>query len=92
VDLVSLDGGVQRFAQCVRSHWGSENQVHWVLDVAFNEDASRIRKDHAPANLALIRHIALNLLRHDSSAQVGIKAKRLKAGWDNDYLSRILFS
>lgn len=90
--LVSLDGGVQRFAQCVRSHWGIENQVHWVLDMAFNEDASRIRKDHAPANLSIIRHIALNLLRQDSSTKVGIKAKRLKAGWDNHYLSRILFS
>jgi len=90
--LVSLDGDVQRFAQCVRSHWGIENQVHWVLDMAFNEDASRIRKDHAPANLAIIRHIALNLLRQDSSSKVGIKAKRLKAGWDNDYLSRILSS
>ena len=90
--LVSLDGDVQRFAQCVRSHWGIENQVHWVLDMAFNEDASRIRKDHALANLAIIRHIALNWLRQDSSAKVGIKAKRLKARWDNDYLSRILSS
>jgi predicted transposase YbfD/YdcC len=90
--LVSLDGDVQRFAQCVRSHWGIENQVHWVLDMAFNEDASRIRKDHALANLAIIRHIALNWLRQDSSAKVGIKAKRLKARWDNVYLSRILSS
>lgn len=88
--LVSLDGGVERFAQSVRSHWGIENQLHWILDVAFNEDASRIRKDHAPANFALIRHIAVNLLRQDTSVKVGLKAKRLKAGWDNDYLSRIL--
>jgi Transposase DDE domain len=88
--LVSLDGDVQRFAQSVRSHWGIETQLHWVLDVAFNEDASRIRKDHAPENLALIRHVALNLLRQDTSTKVGIKAKRLKAGWNNDYLARIL--
>lgn len=88
--LVSLDGGVERFAQSVRSHWGIENQLHWVLDVAFNEDASRIRKDHAPENFALIRHIAVNLLRQESSAKVGFKAKRLKAGWDNRYLSKIL--
>ncbi len=88
--LLSLDGGVDRFANAVRSHWGIENQVHWVLDVAFNEDASRIRKDHAPENLALIRHIALNLLRQDTSTKAGTKAKRLKAGWDNDYLLGIL--
>ncbi len=90
--LLSLDGGVERFARGVRSHWGIENQLHWVLDVAFNEDGSRIRKDHAPENLALVRHVALNLLRKDTSAKGGIKAKRLKAGWDNDYLLRILSS
>jgi len=72
--LVSLEGQVERFAQAVRRHWGIANQVHWVLDVAFNEDASRIRKDHAPENLSLIRHVALNLLRQDTSAQGGIKA------------------
>jgi predicted transposase YbfD/YdcC len=88
--LVSLDGDVERFAQSVRSHWGIENQLHWVLDVAFHEDACRIRKDHAPENLALVRHIALNLLRQDNSTKAGLKAKRLKAGWDNDYLARVL--
>lgn len=88
--LVSLDGGVEQFAQAVRSHWGIENQVHWVLDVAFNEDASRIRKDHAPENLALMRHVALNLLRQDTSAKGGIKNRRLRAGWDNDYLLHLL--
>ena len=88
--LVSLDGGVEQFAQAVRSHWGIENQVHWVLDVAFNEDASRIRKDHAPENLALMRQVALNLLRQDASAKGGIKNRRLRAGWDDDYLLRIL--
>lgn len=74
----------------MRSHWGIENQLHWVLDVAFQEDDSRIRKDHAPENLALIRHVAVNLLRQDTSAKSGIKAKRLKAGWDNDFLAHIL--
>ncbi len=88
--LVSLEGQVERFAQAVRSHWGIENQVHWVLDVAFNEDDSRIRKDHAPEKLALIRHLALNLLRQERSAKGGLKAKRLKAGWDTCYRSRIL--
>lgn len=90
--LVSLDGNVELFAQSVRSHWGIENQLHWVLDVVFNEDASRIRKDHAPENFALIRHVAANLLRRETSVRVGLKAKRLKAGWDNHYLSKILAS
>lgn len=88
--LLSLDGDVQRFATCARSHWGIENKLHWVLDVAFNEDDSRIRTGHAPENLALVRHVALNLLRQDTSVKVGVKAKRLKAGWDNDYLAHIL--
>jgi predicted transposase YbfD/YdcC len=90
--LTSLDGGVERFAHAVRTHWGIENQLHWVLDVAFHEDDCRIRKDHAPENLALIRHLALNLLRRDSSTKAGIKAKRLKAGWDDRFLLSLLAS
>lgn len=90
--LLSSDASAQQFAQGVRSHWGIENQLHWVLDVAFDEDASRVRKDHAPENLCSMRKIALNLLSQESSAKCGIKAKRLKAGWDNDYLLRVLAS
>ena len=88
--LLSLDSGVERFAQASRSHWGIENQLHWCLDVAFREDDSRIRSGHAPENMTLIRHIALNLLGKESSLKVGKKAKRLKAGWDNDYLAKVL--
>lgn len=90
--LLSLDGGVESFARAVRAHWGIENQLHWVLDVAFHEDDCRIRKQNAPENLALIRHLALNLLRQDSSTKAGIKAKRLKAGWDDRFLLSLLAS
>ncbi|MEN9568462.1 MAG: hypothetical protein RLZZ69_3658 [Cyanobacteriota bacterium] len=88
--LLSLDGGVERFAHASRSHWGIENQLHWCLDVAFNEDNSRIRSGYAPENMTLIRHIALNLLAQETSLKVGKKAKRLKAGWDDAYLSKVL--
>ena len=67
-----------------------ENGLHWVLDIAFREDDSRIRKNHAPQNMAILRHIATNLLKQEKSARVGMKAKRKMAGWNNDYLLTVL--
>jgi predicted transposase YbfD/YdcC len=92
--ISSLPGGTAgsaaRLGEAVRGHWGIENQVHWVLDVSFREDDCRVRLGNAPQNLATVRHIGLNLLRQEPSLKVGIKNKRLRAGWDLDYLERIL--
>lgn len=87
--LTSLDGGVERFAKATRHHWGIENKLHWSLDVVFHEDDSRIRHGHAPENMTVMRKIALNLLAKESS-KGSKKAKRLKAGWDNDFLVQVL--
>ena len=88
--LCSLDNDVQRFSQSIRSHWGVENRLHWCLDVAFNEDQCRVRKDHAAENFAILRHIVLNMLRRETSTKKGLKAKRRKAGWNKSYLTKIL--
>lgn len=80
----------ERFARAVRRHWGIENELHWVLDIAFREDETRTHAGHSAENFAVLRHIALNLLRQERTARVGIKAKRLKAGWDESYLQTIL--
>lgn len=78
------------FAAAVRRHWEIENNLHWVLDVAFREDDSRIRKDNAPENVAMLRHVALNVLKADKTTKAGIQTRRKKAGWDHDYLARLL--
>jgi predicted transposase YbfD/YdcC len=88
--IASLVSNAERILQIVRKHWSIENELHWVLDVAFNEDRSRVRKDQSPENLAVLRHIALNLLKQEKSAKGGIHAKQLQAAWNDDYLLKIL--
>lgn len=88
--ISSLPSNAQRILEIVRKHWAIENELHWVLDVALNEDHSRVRKDHAPENLAVIRHIALNLLKQEKTAKGGIHAKQLQAAWKEDYLLKVL--
>lgn len=80
----------QAFGEAVRSHWGIENQVHWLLDRVFDEDHSRIRQGAAAENFVVLRHIALNLLRHQPTKRLSLKARRLKAGWDTTYLLQVL--
>lgn len=88
--ISSLKGSARKLLEATRTHWGIENSVHWILDVAFDEDRSRVRKNHAPQNLAIIRHIALNLLKQETTSKGGVKARRKRAGWDNDYLITVL--
>jgi predicted transposase YbfD/YdcC len=90
--LTSLEGDGQQFGQAVRTHWSIENGLHWVLDVVFQEDQSRLRRDQAAQNFAVLRHLALSLLRQEPTCPNGIKVKRLTAAWDNEYLARVLFS
>lgn len=87
--LSSLPADAERALHAARTHWGIENSLHWVLDVVFHEDTSRARKQNAQANLVTLRHIALNVLKQDST-KLSIKAKRKRAGWDRDFLLALL--
>jgi predicted transposase YbfD/YdcC len=88
--LTSLPADALLFAKAVRGHWHIENSLHWVLDVSFREDESRIRKAQGPQNFAVLRHIALNLLRREPHHKRGLKARRKRAGWDRRYLLQVL--
>lgn len=88
--IASYQDTAAHILQQTRDHWGVENSLHWVLDIAFREDESRIRKGNGPQNFAVMRHIALNLLKQNTDSKLGIKNRRLRAGWDNDYLMAVL--
>jgi predicted transposase YbfD/YdcC len=84
------DKDAEFIAHAIRSHWHVENKLHWQLDISFNEDSLRLRSGHAAQNIALMNKLALNLLKNETSTKVGVKSKRLKAGWDNDYMMKVL--
>ncbi len=88
--IASLPGQAKPCLGAVRSHWSVENNLHWVLDIAFREDDSRVRKDNGPQNFTVLRHIALNLLQHERSSRRSIQGKRLQAAWNTDYLEKVL--
>ena len=90
--ICSFDRGAEVFGRAVRDDWGIENSLHWVLDMTFREDESRIRRREAPQNFAVLRRMALNLLKRETTIKKGVKQKRLKAGWDEDYLAKVLFT
>jgi len=90
--LSSLSSNAAQIALAIRSHWGIENSLHWTLDVTFSEDKSRIRKQHSPENFALMRRLAINLLKQEKTSKQSLKMKRYRAAMDNNYLVQILNS
>ena len=83
---------IKKYANAVRAHWGIENRLHWQLDVSFGEDACRVRKGNADINLAHLRRIAVSKLKNEKTVKAGVKNKRLAAGWNPDYILKVLFA
>lgn len=88
--ISDLENNAQKLAEAIRGHWSIENSLHWVLDVAFDEDNSRIRKDNAPANFAVLRHIAVNVISQNKSRKLSVRSKRFLATLDEDYSIELL--
>ena len=88
--ISSLPGDARTLLEVTRGHWGIENRVHWALDIAFREDESRVRKGNGAENLATLQRMALNLLKHETTSEGGVEARRKRAGWDGDYLLKVL--
>ncbi|MDR3478333.1 MAG: ISAs1 family transposase [Gammaproteobacteria bacterium] len=88
--ISSLQPDAEIIGTAIRQHWSIENQLHWCLDITFREDECRVREGNAAGNFSIIRHIALNLLKQETTAKVGLKIKRSKAGWSHQYLAKIL--
>ena len=86
----SGEHAAKHLGHIIRQHWGIENRLHWTLDMAFDEDRCRVRMGQGGQNLATLRKVALNLLRRETTSKVGIQSKRRKAGWDDDYLLKVL--
>jgi predicted transposase YbfD/YdcC len=80
----------ERAGKTIRNHWGVENQLHWVLDMAFSEDRSRWRTGNAAENFAIVRHVAINLIKRETSKKKGVLTKRKRCGWDHDYLLKVI--
>ena len=90
--ISSLPADANLILHAARTHWCIENQLHWVLDVAFSEDQARMRLEHAAENMAVVRKIALNALKKEATIKIGVANKRLRAGWDEKYLTKVLAS
>ena len=88
--IASIEKNAKNYAAANRAHWSVENSLHWNLDVSFREDESRVRKDHAPNNFSVLRRIALNYLKNERTVKRGIEGKRNKAGWDINYLEKVV--
>ncbi len=88
--ISSLEAAAAEALRCVRGHWAIENELHWCLDIGFREDECRIREEKSAENLTTLRHVGINLLKQETSCKLGIKSKRKKAGWDENYLLRVL--
>lgn len=89
--ILSQQLSARRFGEAVRGHWSIENRLHWQLDVTFQEDQSRLRKGHADVNFSSLRRTALSLLKNNKTLKLGVKNKRLAAGWSEEYLAQVLF-